>query len=92
MSGAPTDPQALFSVKDQIALVTGASGAFGAIAAETLASAGAKLVLAAGKAKELAEVAAECRKRGAEALEIVGRPSNEAACDAIVAKGSFKNN
>ncbi len=74
MSGAPTDPHALFSVEGKVALVTGASGAFGAVAAETLASAGAKLVLAAGKAKELAEVAAECRARGAEVEEIVGRP------------------
>ena len=66
MSGAPTDPLGLFSVKDKVALITGASGAFGAVAAETLASAGAKLVLAAGKAKELGAVSEECRKRDAE--------------------------
>lgn len=86
MIEAPTDPLTLFSVKDKVAIVTGASGAFGAVAAETLASAGARLVLAAGKAKELAEVADGCRKRGAELEEFVGRPGSEAACDAIVAK------
>lgn len=86
MTDAPTDPLALFSIKGKVAIVTGASGAFGAVAAETLASAGAKLLLTAGKAKELAEVAAECRNRGAEVEEFVGRPTNEAACDAIVAK------
>jgi NAD(P)-dependent dehydrogenase (short-subunit alcohol dehydrogenase family) len=86
MTEAPTDPLALFSVKGRVAIVTGASGAFGAIAAETLASAGAKLVLTAGKAKELAEVAGKCRTRGADVEEFVGRPSSEAACDAIVAK------
>ncbi len=86
VSGAPTDPHALFSVKDKVALITGASGAFGAVAAETLASANAKIALAAGKPKELAEVAAECRARGAEVEEIVGRPNSEAACDAMVAK------
>ena len=37
-------------------------------------------------AKELSEVAGRCRKRGADIEEIVGRPSSEAACDAIVAK------
>jgi NAD(P)-dependent dehydrogenase (short-subunit alcohol dehydrogenase family) len=86
VSGAPTDPLALFSVKDKVALVTGASGAFGAVAAETLASAGSRLALAAGKARELGEVAGECRKRGAEVEEIVGRPSSEAACDSMVEK------
>ena len=85
MTGAPTDPLALFGVRDKVAVVTGASGAFGAVAAETLASAGAKLVLTAGKAAALSEVAAECRKRGAEVEEVVGRPSDEAACDKIVA-------
>ena len=85
MTGAPTDPLALFGVVGKVAIVTGASGAFGAVAAETLASAGAKLVLAAGKAKELAEVAAECRRRGAEVEEIAVRPSSEETCDRIVA-------
>ena len=86
MTGAPTDPLALFSVAGKVAIVTGASGAFGAVAAETLASAGARLVLTAGKAKELGEVGAACRQRGAEVEEISGRPNSEAACNAIVAK------
>jgi NAD(P)-dependent dehydrogenase (short-subunit alcohol dehydrogenase family) len=85
VTGAPTDPLALFSVRDKVAIVTGASGAFGALASQTLASAGAKLVLAAGKAKELAEIAAECRQRGAQVEEIALRPSSESACDKIVA-------
>lgn len=55
---------ALFDQERRIP-VTGASGAFGAVAAETLASAGAKLLLTAGKTKELAEVASDCRERGA---------------------------
>ncbi len=86
MTEAPKDPLALFSVRGKVAIVTGASGAFGAVAAETLASAGAKLLLTAGKTKELAEVAGECRERGAEVEEMAIRPSNEGACDAIVAK------
>jgi NAD(P)-dependent dehydrogenase (short-subunit alcohol dehydrogenase family) len=86
MTDAPSDPLALFSVKGKVAIITGASGAFGAVAAQTLASAGAKLVLTAGKAKELAEVAAECRNRGAQVEEWTGRPTSEAVCDKIVAK------
>lgn len=82
---APTDPLALFSVKDKVAIITGASGAFGTVAARTLASAGARLVLTAGRAPELHEVAEDCRKRAADTEEIVIRPSDEAACDRIVA-------
>ena len=85
MTEAPRDPLSLFAVADKVAIVTGASGAFGAVAAETLASAGARLMLTAGKAEELAEVAAGCRCRGAEVEELAMRPSNEAACEEIVA-------
>jgi NADP-dependent 3-hydroxy acid dehydrogenase YdfG len=79
MTDAPVDPLSLFSVKGKVAIVTGASGAFGAVAAETLASAGARLVLAAGKVKELAAVADACRKRGTEVEAI----ASTRACAAI---------
>jgi NAD(P)-dependent dehydrogenase (short-subunit alcohol dehydrogenase family) len=79
------DPLALFSVTGKVAIVTGASGAFGTVAAHTLGSAGARLVLTAGRAAELKTVADECRARGAEVEEIATRPSGEAACDQIVA-------
>ncbi|MGO4714052.1 SDR family NAD(P)-dependent oxidoreductase [Bradyrhizobium sp. 2TAF24] len=81
----PTDPLALFSVAGKVAIVTGASGAFGAVAARTLASAGARLVLAAGQADALTEIADDCRARGAEVETIAQRPSDEAACAGIVA-------
>jgi NAD(P)-dependent dehydrogenase (short-subunit alcohol dehydrogenase family) len=84
MTDAPGDPLSLFSLKGKVAIVTGASGAFGAVASETLASAGAKLVLAAGKAKALADVADASRKRGAEVEAVARRPSNEEACEVIV--------
>ncbi len=70
-------PLSLFDVAGKVAIVTGASGSFGALAAATLAAAGAKLVLSAGKAKELAEVAAACRARGAEVEEAPFRPSEQ---------------
>jgi NAD(P)-dependent dehydrogenase (short-subunit alcohol dehydrogenase family) len=85
VTGAPTHPLALFDVSGKVAIVTGASGAFGALAAQTLASAGARLVLAAGRAKDLADIAGDCRARGAEVEEAALRPASQAACEQIVA-------
>jgi len=79
----PTD---MFDVRGRAALVTGASGAFGAVAARVLAGAGARLVLAAGNAVALAEIAAECRAGGAEVIEANTRPDTEAACEGLVAE------
>ena len=42
------DPLALFSVKGKTAIVTGGTGALGAVAAKTLAGAGANIVVTAG--------------------------------------------
>ena len=41
------NPSALFDLRGKVAVVTGASGAFGALASKVLAGAGARLVLAA---------------------------------------------
>ena len=79
------NPLEMFDIKGKVALVTGASGAFGAVAARVLAGAGCRLVLAAGKASELAAIAAECRAGGAEVVEVNTRPDTEAACNALVA-------
>ena len=78
------DPLALFSVKGKVAIVTGASGAFGALAAKVLAGAGAKLVLSAGKKAELDAVSDECRALGAEVEGVNLRPSSEEACKQLV--------
>ena len=64
------DPLSLFSVKGKTAIVTGATGALGAIAAKTLAAAGANLVVTANNAEGLKKIAAECVKLGGKA-EIV---------------------
>lgn len=86
-----SDPLSMFDVKGKVALITGASGAFGMVAARVLAGAGCKLVLAAGKAADLAAIAAECREGGAEVVEANARPDSEAACAALVDKavGAF---
>ena len=78
------DPLSLFSVKGKTAIVTGASGAFGAIAAKTLAGAGANVVLCASGADALKKVAAECERLGGKTEIVAKRPSSEANCDAIV--------
>jgi len=79
------NPLSLFDVKGQTAIVTGASGAFGALAAKVLAGAGANVVIAAGKADELKQVAAECAALGGGKGETAAlRPSSEANCDKIV--------
>ena len=79
------NPTSLFDIKGKVAVVTGASGAFGALPAKVLAGAGAKLTLAAGKAAELEAIKVECSKMGAEVEAINVRPSTEAYCGRIVA-------
>ena len=78
------NPHDLFDVNDRVALVTGASGAFGAVAAKTLAGAGCKLLLSAGNEQALQTVADECRALGAEVETINLRPDTEASCQAMV--------
>jgi NAD(P)-dependent dehydrogenase (short-subunit alcohol dehydrogenase family) len=86
MSDFLKTPMSLFDVAGKVAVVTGASGAFGALAARVLAGAGARLALVAGRAEALEETAAACRSLGAEVEAINTRPSDEAACEAIVAR------
>jgi NAD(P)-dependent dehydrogenase (short-subunit alcohol dehydrogenase family) len=77
------NPLSLFDVKGKVAVITGASGAFGALAAKVMAGAGCKLVLTAGKKAELDAIAAECPTE-VEAINI--RPSTEKNCNDIIAK------
>src|SRR6478736_2750651 len=79
------NPLSLFDVSGKTAIVTGATGAFGAMAAKVLAGAGSNVVLCANNAGELQKVAAECAKLGGKVEIVAKRPSSEANCDAIVA-------
>jgi NAD(P)-dependent dehydrogenase (short-subunit alcohol dehydrogenase family) len=74
------NPASLFDVKGKVAIITGASGAFGALAARVLAGAGCKLVLSAGKKAELDTIVNECG--GSVGANI--RPSTEENCNSIV--------
>ena len=87
MNAPLEDPSQLFSVRDRVAVVTGASGAFGALAARVLAAAGARLVLAAGKQAELEATASACRELGAEVIMQARRPDTERDCEAIMQAG-----
>src|SRR6516165_7782251 len=78
------NPLSLFDIRGKTAIVTGATGAFGALAAKVLAGAGANVVLCANNAAELKKVAAACEQLGGKVATVAKRPSSEANCDAIV--------
>ncbi len=79
------NPLSLFDIKGRTAIVTGATGAFGAIAAKTLAGAGANVVICANGAEALKKLAAECEALGGgKVLTVAKRPSSEENCAAIV--------
>ena len=78
------NPLSLFDIRGKTAIVTGATGAFGALAAKVLVGAGANVVLAAGNAEALKQVASECERLAAKVETVAKRPSSQANCDAIV--------
>ncbi len=79
------NPASLFSVKGKTAVVTGATGAFGALAAKVLCGAGANVVICANNQNELKKVAAECEALGGGKVHIVAkRPNSEENCATIV--------
>src|SRR5262249_60732639 len=74
ISEALRNPLSLFDNKGRVAIVTGASGAFGRGCAIALGALGGKLVLASGTMDELDAVAAAVREGGGEVEAIVRRP------------------
>jgi len=77
------NPHSLFDIAGKVALVTGASGAFGAVASQALSGAGCKVALAAGNAEAMADVANVC---SGETFQINARPDSEASCAYMVAQ------
>lgn len=75
------NPLSFFDVKGKVALITGASGAFGAVAARCLSGAGCKVVLVAGNKDAMDQVAGNCK---GETHQINARPDSEAGCKDIV--------
>src|ERR1700674_274528 len=78
------NPLSLFDIRGKTAIITGATGAFGALAAKVLAGAGANAVLCASKADELKKVATACENLGGNVEIVAKRPRSQADCDAIV--------
>ena len=87
MSEMLKDPRRLFDIGGKIAVVTGATGAFGGLAARVLAAAGARLVVAGGNAAALETTATACRDAGAEVIAVARRPDSDADAEAIMQAG-----
>ena len=73
-----------FDIKGKVALVIGATGAFGSVAAKTYAGAGCKVALTGGNKSELEKISDEISKVGCENISINERPSSENECQKIV--------
>jgi NAD(P)-dependent dehydrogenase (short-subunit alcohol dehydrogenase family) len=85
MSDVLGNPLSLFDLSGKVAIVTGASGAFGALAVKVLSAAGAKVVAVAGNTAALAEAVKACGPK-AEVLAVSSRPTDEDICAEIVEK------
>jgi NAD(P)-dependent dehydrogenase (short-subunit alcohol dehydrogenase family) len=70
----------------EVAIVTGASGGIGSATARELARQGARVVLAARRADELAALAREIAESGGEALAVPTDVTDSAQLDALVAR------
>ena len=73
-----------FSLKDQVAVVTGAGRGIGAATARVLAEAGADVVLTARTKEQLDAVAADIVGMGRRALVVPADVNENAAIDAVV--------
>jgi short-subunit dehydrogenase len=72
-------------MKDLVVIITGASKGIGAELARQLAAKGSKLVLAARSDAELAQVAEQCRERGASVITVRTDVAAEHDCRTLVA-------
>jgi NAD(P)-dependent dehydrogenase (short-subunit alcohol dehydrogenase family) len=75
----------MFDVSGKVAIVTGASGAYGRMIAVALGSLGCRLLLASGSAAGLDDVAQEAAAAGGKVQTIVRRPDSLTAATEIVA-------
>lgn len=83
MSTEYPSPSELFSLHDDVAVITGGGRGIGEGIARTLAAAGAKVVVAARRGDEIEAVAAQIRADGGEALAVATDVTDDAAVDAL---------
>jgi len=81
-----THIQDLFSLKDQVALITGGSRGLGLQIAESLGEAGATVILSSRKQADLDEAVAYLSTKGIHAQALAADASDEAQARAMVAK------
>lgn len=79
-------PAELFSLRDRVAVVTGASAGLGVSLAKGLGAAGARVVLAARREDRLKELAASLEGQGTECLVVRCDVTDESSIDALVAR------
>ena len=80
----PANPAELFRLDGRTAIVTGATGAFGEIAATVLGRAGCNVVVAAAGREKLEALAGRLAAEGITVRAVARRPDSEEACDALV--------
>lgn len=83
MSTEHPSPSELFSLHDEVAVITGGGRGIGEGIARTLAAAGAKVVVAARRGDEIEAVAAQIRADGGEALAVTTDVTDDGAVDAL---------
>jgi short-subunit dehydrogenase len=71
-------------IKDKVIVITGASSGIGRMTAQTLAKAGAKLVLAARGKDSLQETARECEEAGAQVIAVPTDTTDRKAVDQLM--------
>ena len=79
-------PEQLFNIKGKVAIVSGALGAFGSIAARTLVQAGCCVLMADSDEKALTAFATELKQEHGQVDSIFLWPDSEENCNEIVAR------
>ena len=79
------DSSKVFDIKGKVALVTGATGGFGMIACQTMAVAGAKVMVTGRSEGKLVELATMLKETGAEVAYSAGSPDKHDDVKKVVA-------